>query len=468
MGLTAGSAADGPLAQTTTVDGEQFDVDAVVVGSFRGIWMNEPSLSMACDRNLDSDFKGGARRHGDTILVSLMQRFRVHSGLPIQEQDDQVRNVALTLYEPRGLAQGRDPFTRTLYEDPNKQAEIEEHKARTLHDDIERSIGTEMRAGYWFGRSPLKETRNVTDGTVTAYTLESAGRDCSPGNLDDNKTQTGLLADFKARGIRGKRYCGLLDNFSLASVTRDQMYAPIENPLADQGYLEGQITGERKAGWKLDETVHAGSFTFGKQTGAHQVRVIPAEGATELEATIPSGDTIVENTRFGIAGVNAINLVNGMEVASPMSFRCTETVTGNASNRGVLKFDPPMNTATGGGNALRTSWCSKLPTLNAAIRPFGAPASALARTAMNEKTVPLSFWVQQDSTLLAFSTPEMTGYGDSVGFRHATSEKGKYSITFAKQFDIGTFRMRWRMLARWGAKTHLPEAGYVLTGRVAA
>ena len=464
MGLTAGSNPDGPTATTTTVAGEQFDVEAAITGAFRGIWMNEPSLSMLCDRSRDSDFKGGARRHGDTLRISLMQRFRVTSGLPISEQDDQVRNVDLTLYEPRGIDQGRDPFTATIYQEPAKQAEIEEHKARTLHDEIEASVGTEMREGYWFGRSPLRETRTNT-GSVSAYTLTSAGRDCAPGNYDDNKLSTGLKADLLARAIRGKPYCAALDNFSLASVTRDQMYAPIENPLAGQGYRTGQMTGENKVGWKTLETVHAGTLAWGKVTGQHQVRVAPAEGATSVACTVPNGDTITKDTRIRFEGVNAVNELNGKEAPTPMWFRVTETATGNASNQATVNIDPPMYSAAAGGAAVRTSRCSARPTAGRKIYHFSADTGeAMVRTAISEKSTPLSFWLQRDSTMLMFSRPQMPA-DSGVGYRTVESASAKYSITFAKQFDVDTFRQKWRLIARWGAKTILPEAGYVVTGK---
>ena len=465
MGLTAGSAATGPTATTVTVEGEQFDVEAAITGAFRGIWMNEPSLSMLCDRTRDSDFKGGARRHGDVLRISLMQRFRVTSGLPINEQDDQVRSVDMQLYEPRGIDQGRDPFTMTIYQEPAKQAEIEEQKARTLHDEIEASIGVEMRSGYWFGRSPMRETLD-SDGSVTARTLTSAGRDCAPGNYDDNKLSTELKADLLARAIRGKPFCAAVDNFTMASMARDQMYAPIENPLANQGYRTGQMKGERKAGWKMLETVHAGTHTFGKVGGVQQVRVAPAEGASTVACTIPNGDSVTENTRIRFRGVNAVNELNGKEAPTPMWFRVTETATGNSSNQANVSIDPPLRSAAAGGEALRTSRCSKLPTAGTQIFHFSADTNIAAdRAAISEKNVPLSFFVQQDSTMLTFSRPQMPS-DSGVGYRTVESNTAKYSITFAKQFDVDTFRQKWRLIARWAAKVILQEAGYEVTGKV--
>lgn len=166
-----------------------------------------------------------------------------------------------------------------------------------------------------------------------------------------------------------------------------------------------------------------------------------------ISIAVVSG-TVKVGDAFTIAGVNAVHHITKQDTGQLKTFRITEIVTG-AGGTGTVKISPPIISGGGATDA-------ELQYQNVTA----TPANGAAITFLNIDDAYVNpFWHKDALEILPGSYSVPTDAGAAV--MRATTENG-IEIVMSKQYDINTFKTKYRWDVLFGVVNKQPEMSGIL------
>lgn len=165
------------------------------------------------------------------------------------------------------------------------------------------------------------------------------------------------------------------------------------------------------------------------------------------------GGTVAVGDAFTTVGVNAVHHITKVDTGELKTHRIIEVLTGGGGS-GTFKISPPIVSGEGGTDA-------ELAYQNVTA----TPADGAALVFLNTTAAPINpFWFKDAFEILPGNYEVPTDAGASV--MRATTENG-IEIVMTKQFDINTFKTKYRWDIFYGVVCKQPEmAGILLFGQV--
>lgn len=466
MGI-AQAAPDGPAGganQQVTVAGQQYTVETAVAAMLASTWINRPALAPLCSSKLMSEFGRPAVNrtpHGDTVTIEIADRFRIRKGLTFDAQPRQSRQVVLGLSLPFGVDEKVDFLTDVSFNDPSKQREREQLKINQLIDEVEAEIATTFRNGYQHGVTPLT-------GTGANIRPAAAGVDSTTHPLGRVYTRTKAM--LMNLGVNDASFCAATDPDTGASLAEAVMNAPYVNPMGNQAYNKGNITGMNRFGWEIKDSVHNATHTFGLITAQGEVSAAPAyaSGVAPNEVIVKSGngDTATRGTKVSFEGTGAVNIRNNKPVPHRASFNLTQDMPVVNGGLGTYTVAPSFHFQNTGEEQRRRN-CTAAPGANMSIYWGGVDMSETNnRTALSGKSTAVSWLVARNTAMLVFLEGNLPTKGEGIGAAGRFIRSMAYRVSFGmlKFVDGKTYDRNWRLDTQIGTVVHEPEGGVMLTG----
>lgn len=166
-----------------------------------------------------------------------------------------------------------------------------------------------------------------------------------------------------------------------------------------------------------------------------------------ISIAVVSG-TVAVGDCFTIAGVNAVHHITKQDTGQLKTFRVSELVTG-AGGTGTIKISPPIISGEGATDA-------ELAYQNVTATPANGAAVVFLNT-VAAKVNP--FWHKDSIEILPGNYAVPTDSGASV--MRATTENG-IEIVMAKQFDINTYKTKYRWDILFGVVNKQPEMSGII------
>lgn len=161
-----------------------------------------------------------------------------------------------------------------------------------------------------------------------------------------------------------------------------------------------------------------------------------------LAVTVTSG-TIKVGDRFTIADVNNVHMINKTDTGQLKTFVVTAIVTG-AGGTGTIQISPPIISADSSPTAPEVQYKNCTAT----------PANGAAITWLNTATASVNPFFHRDAVEILpgrYAVPEA-----GVQVMTGTTDNG-FQITMTKQFDIQSYKTRYRFDSYYGVAVLNPE-----------